>query len=646
MLGALEPRGPDGFSGIWDPSGRAALGIGLLRVADGPAEAVVHTNEEETLRMVCDGQVFDGDSVGSFLRGRGHRFRTDDPAELLLHLFEEEGPAGWRRVDGQFALAIWEPRGQRLTLARDFLGVRPLYYTAGPQGAVFGSEIKALRVCPEASAGVDIVGVSHYLTFLNTPGPRTLFAGIARVPPGAVVVWRPGAGLTTETYWDLLDAPIPESEDESFYVERTRALHAAALTRREGRGAIAALLSGGNDSSANAALLARVGRQPLHTFTVGLAEVEGAERYNDLHYARLVAEQIGSVHHETLLTTGEFLQAIPETVDALDDMVSEPSSVFLQTALRNVRAQGLTVVITGEANDELCCGHAEMIRIRDSYYARWLPFLGRPALIRKAAALLAPLVAPARADVLRRAAQGAPYFWNFEIAWMEMEKQEILSAAAWESCSKESAAEIVMRYARRLEASEHGRRDYLNSIIYLMMQDYYFGGLMLGKLDLLSAAAGVEARCPYTAPDYAHFVFNVPAPLKSRAGLVKYFFKKAIEGILPDEIIYRPKQGFRTPVVELFRGALGEWARPVLLETGLTRTGLLRRASLERLLKAHREGQRDNSNRLWTAMALNLWHDRWIEGARPPGELSAAGRRAEETVVRVEKAVSKQGKVG
>jgi asparagine synthase (glutamine-hydrolysing) len=167
----------------------------------------------------------------------------------------------------------------------------------------------------------------------------------------------------------------------------------------------------------------------------------------------------------------------------------------------------------------------------------------------------------------------------------------------------------------------------LNYIVYVMMQDYYFGNLMLGKLDLLASGIGIEARCPYTDPAYARLVYNVPAKFKFQDGMVKYFFKKAIEGVLPDNIIYRPKQGFRTPVVELFKGALAKWARPVLLDGGLTRTGLLRRDALEKLLAGHAAGERDYSNRLWTAMMLNLWHERWISSATDQGSADAGANR-------------------
>jgi asparagine synthase (glutamine-hydrolysing) len=172
---------------------------------------------------------------------------------------------------------------------------------------------------------------------------------------------------------------------------------------------------------------------------------------------------------------------------------------------------------------------------------------------------------------------------------------------------------VVARNRRSVDASAHCHRDYMNYMIYAMMQDNYFGNLMLSKLDLLSSKLGLESRCPFTEPAYAHWVYNVPSKFKSRDGWVKHFFKQSIEGVLPHDIIYRPKQGFRTPVQELFAGRLGDWARPVLLETGFTKLGLLRREALAGLLDAHRRRERDHSNKLWTAMVLNLWHTRYIE---------------------------------
>ncbi|HSS00525.1 MAG TPA: asparagine synthase-related protein [Kofleriaceae bacterium] len=595
----MTVRAPDGATMWAAPDGAARLGFRWLRSDPTEQNPGVATSVDGNLAMVCDGHVF-GD-------------QGSEGAGPLLERFAARGAEGWHDLDAQFGLAIWDKKRGKLTLARDALGVRFLYYMASGDGVIFASEIKALLRHPAVTRGHDDIALVHYLVYLTAPGPRTLFAGIRRVSAGAAVeLGADGAGGERK-WWDLLDAPVDERDDLAYYVNRTRDLHHAAVRRRRVSGPVGALCSGGNDSSSNVVLMSRQGASPLHTFTVGLAEFEGDSKYNDLHYARQVAEYAKSQHHESLLSTDEFLNIIPQTIEAQDDLVSEPSSVFLFHALRLAKEHGVRVVITGEANDELCCGHGGMVSIRDGYKARWQPLMRLPRPLRGAAAKLAPLVTPGRSDVLRRAADDSEYFWSYEVAWPQSHLPGLVSPELWERAKAELPETIVTRNRKRVDASAHGQCDYLNYMIYAMMQDNYFGNLMLSKLDLLSARLGLESRCPFTEPAYAHWVYNVPAQFKSRDGWVKFFFKKAIEGVLPHDIIYRPKQGFRTPAVELFAGKLGEWARPILLETGFTKLGLIRRDVLAGLLEAHQKRERDNSTKLWTAMVLNLWHTRYIE---------------------------------
>lgn len=600
MLDALAVRAPDSAATWQAPDGGARLGFRWLRTQPDEASPGVIVAPDGNLAMVCDGHVF---------AERGHQ-----SAQPLLERFAGRGAEGWHDLDAQFALAVWDARRGRLTLARDALGVRFVYYHASPEGAIFASEIKALLRHPAVTRGYDEVAVVQYLVFLTAPGPRTLFAGIRRVAAGAAVEIAENGEASERRWWDLLDQPVDERDDLAYYVDKTRELHHAAVRRRSVSGPIGAFCSGGNDSSSNVVLLSRQGASPLHTFTVGLADFEGDSKYNDLYYARQVAAYARSVHHESLLSTDEFLDLIPRTIEAQDDLVSEPSSVFLFHALRMAKDQGVRVVITGEANDELCCGHGGMVEIRDGYKARWQRLMRLPRPVRGAAARLLPLVTPSRSDVLRRAADDGEYFWSYEVAWPESQLGSVISPELWQRVQREPPSSIVARNRRRVDASAHGKRDYLNYMIYAMMQDNYFGNLMLSKLDLLSARLGLESRCPFTEPAYAHWVYNVPAQFKAKGGVVKYFFKKSIEGVLPDDIIYRPKQGFRTPVQELFAGRLGTWARPILLETGFTKLGLLKRDALAGLLDAHHRRERDHSNKLWTAMVLNLWHTRYIEG--------------------------------
>jgi len=599
MLDALTPRAPDGATTWQSPDGAARLGFRWLRTQPGEVSPGVMTSADGNLAMTCDGHVFGDDGRQS--------------AAPLLERFAARGPEGWHDLDAQFGVAIWDARRARLTLARDALGVRFVYYWTSGEGALFASEIKALLRHPAVTRGYDEIALAQYLVFLTAPGPRTLFAGVRRVSAGGAVEIAANGEAGERRWWDLLDAAVDERDDEKYYVNRTRELHHAAVRRRTVTGPIGAFCSGGNDSSSNVVLMSRQGASPLHTFTVGLAEFEGDSKYNDLYYARQVAEYAKSTHHESLLSTDEFLTLIPQTVEAQDDLVSEPSSVFLFHALKLAKDSGVKVVITGEANDELCCGHGGMVEIRDGYKARWQPLMRLPRPVRGAAAALAPLVTPGRTDVLRRAANDGEYFWSYEVAWAQSQLPDLVSPELWAHCQGELPETVVARNRRRFDASGHAKRDYLDYMIYAMMQDNYFGNLMLSKLDLLSSRLGLEARCPFTEPAYAHWVYNVPAAFKSRDGWVKYFFKKSIEGVLPHDIIYRPKQGFRTPAVELFAGKLGAWARPILLETGFTKLGVLRRDALAALLDAHVKRERDHSTKLWTAMVLNLWYTTYIE---------------------------------
>jgi len=611
MLGALHRRGADGEATHASLEEQVLLGFRWLKTDSTEKNPAITISEDGHLVLVCDGHVFNAAEVTPWLSSRGHTLTGRHSSEVLLHLYEEEGPEGWKRVDAQFSLAIWDKRNRTLTLGRDYLGVRMLYYYASPQGIVFSSEIKSLLSHSGVNAALNVQALVPYLTFINVPTPQLLFQNIFKIPSAHTATWQRNA-VALKQYWDLTESPVAENTDESFYVRRTRELHEAAVAHREASAPIGALLSGGNDSSANVALLARAGRRPLHTFTCGLAEVEGQAHYSDLEYARQVAKLAGSVHHEALISANDFIATIPKTIDILDDLVSEPSSVFLYHALQMARNEGLKVVIAGEANDELTCGHREMINIRERYYQRWAPLMKAPRWARKSVAAAAAAVASKHQATLRRAAADDEYFWNFEIAWSDTEISDAVTQATQSQVSMTAPAETVRHVAERLRNSEHGQRDYMNYIVYAMMQDHYFGNLMMGKMDLIASNFGIEVRSPYTEPSYAHFVFNVPAQFKARPDVVKYFFKKAIEGLLPNEIIYRPKQGFRAPVVELFEGPLADWSRPVLLESGLTAAGYLNADHLRHLLEVHRTGKRDYSTRLWTVMVLNLWYERWI----------------------------------
>jgi len=402
MLSALIRRAPG------EAVSFAASDIRLAARLGPCGGGVVATAVQGRYRAVCDGTVFNKAVIAEYLRSRDAEVTSDDSTQLLLHLFVVDGIDGFRRVDGQFAIAIWDSLKRRLHLGRDFLGVIPLYYSVSDRGVAFSSEIRSLITHPAVGRTYDPNGVSNYLTYLTVPGPGTLLKGVRKLAPGHVAEFDAAHEIAVSRFWDLADDAIPERDDAGYYIERVRELHKNAVQNRLTGGSIGAMLSGGNDSSANVALMGKMVSSPelLHTFTVGLEDVEGDPAYTDLAYAKKVAEFVGTTHHEHLMSTDEFLGSISAVTEDLDDLVSEPSSIFLRRALQLAKDSGVKTVITGEANDELCCGHGEMISIRRGYYERWLPYMRKPAFVRQLAASLLSLVSPSRRDVLTRAARG------------------------------------------------------------------------------------------------------------------------------------------------------------------------------------------------------------------------------------------------
>ncbi len=614
---ALLHRGGDGAGVYVEPASGLGLHYGHLAVGGREGRPVQPlANETGRLRLVCDGRVFNAGELAPGLRARGHWMATAEGAEVLLHLYEERGLDLLADVEGAFGFALWDGERRQLILGRDRLGVKAVYYAERAGGIAFASEIKGLLAHPDVGADLDPAGISHFLTFHNVPAPGTLFRGIQKLPPGSFLLWRAGEGTRPITYWDSLYPPR-DREAEAFYVERLRATHARAVRDRLEPGApTGALLSGGNDSSANVMRLAREGVRPLHTISVGDSETEGQAAFTDLEYSRRVAALAGSEHHELLIDYKGFLDGLVEVAAVMDDLASEPSIVFLFWAVRTARDAGVKVLFVGEGNDELMCGHRDMITLREHYSRRWAPYQRLPAFARRAAARAAALFTgedahPGRLDLLRRAAAGGPYFLNFEVGFLESEKPRLLTPEALGQMAGADSNAVARAHSGRFRAARPGS-DYLDEIIYLMLHDYW-PNLMGTKMELLTAAHGIEARSPYLDRRYAEVALQVPPALKMRNGTVKYAFRRAIEGLLPDDIIYRPKQGFRIPLPELFRGPLLGWALPRILEGGLARRGWLRLPYIRETAEAHRRGRHDFSSRLWILLVLSLWYDHWIE---------------------------------
>ncbi|HVK83027.1 MAG TPA: asparagine synthase (glutamine-hydrolyzing) [Kofleriaceae bacterium] len=617
MRDAMVHRGPDDADAWIAPDRRAALGHRRLSIVDlSEAGRQPMTNEDGSVWLTFNGEIYNHDRLRAQLREAGHVFRSRCDAEAIVHGYEEYGRDVVRHLDGMFAFGLWDGReGGSLLLARDRLGKKPLYYWARNGRLLFASEIKALLAHPDVTRDVDPVALDHYLTFSNVPAPRTLFAGIHKLPPGCVLTCRGGRGIEVHRYWSALEHSafgLDVSEAEA--VERVRGLLRTSVKKRMMSDVpLGALLSGGIDSSTNVALMSELVSRPLQTFSVGFAGFGAEHNFHDLPFARSVAARFNCDHHETIITAGECQRFVPELAAKLDEPLGDPACLPMHFVARAARQAGVTVVLVGEGSDEVFAGYGDMVHMLDVAWPRFdrvrrLPRVLRELLHRAARIAGAPA---GRVDVLRRAARDEPMYWGLDVAFWESEKRTLLADGAVPAGGP-GASEIVRAFYREL-----GRRqphaDHLQQLSWVELCNR-LPELLLMRVDKLTMAHSLEARAPFLDAELVSYALALPSHLKIRGRTTKYVLKQAVRGLISDDVIDRPKQGFRVPLPAWLRGELAGWAEHHLRHSPIHRRGFFRRAEIDRMWARHRSGRWDHSFDLWCLLNLAAWYERWIEG--------------------------------
>ncbi len=615
MTAALRHRGPDD-SGYYSDN-FAALGHRRLSIIDLAAGRQPMSSEDGDLWIVYNGEVFNHASLRPELERAGHRYRTRCDTETILHAYEQYGAACLDRFRGMFAFAIWDRRARRLFCARDRLGIKPFYYFWNGRLFAFASEIKALLEHPDIRRNFEEEALPEYLAFGYLSDEKTLFSGIRKLMPGHALtleVRDGGARLDIRRYWDLPAPAGPQRRDDASWIsECRRRLEETVGMRLMSDVPLGVFLSGGVDSSAIAALVQRMAPGPVETFSVGYAEGE----YSELGYARRVARAIGAEHHEVVVGMDDFFGALPRLIWHEDEPVTWPSSVALYFVSR-LAASRVKVVLTGEGSDELFAGYA-----RYRFYlmnARWmagyrlLPSALR-GWIRRQVAATRLLSASARRKlghtfIGRGDGLESLYLDNFYSAFSIGQQMRLLASAPGTS--------PYANYLAYCDSRPHSSA--LERILYADRKTYLVELLM--KQDQMSMAASIESRVPLLDHTFVEFAANVPEALKIRGRTQKYIFKRAVEDLLPREIVYRRKMGFPTP--------LRDWlSRPTaapLMDALRARDGLLaeyvNRAELDALLARHRDGIEDATDRIWRLLNLQLWGDVFLTGRERPRQVA------------------------
>jgi len=609
MMDAIRHRGPDDCGSYQDEY--ASLGHRRLSIVDLALGHQPLSNERGDVFIAFNGEIFNHADLRPDLERKGHRYATHSDTETIVHAYEEYGADCLQKLRGMFAFAIWDRRNRTLFCARDRLGKKPFYYYWDGQLFAFASEIKALFEHPSISPKFNETLLPEYLTFGYSSGEETLFSRIRKLMPGHHLTLRLGdasAAPVIRQYWDIpeFEPEREERSDESWIAECRERLEEAVSTRLMSDVPLGMFLSGGVDSSTIAALIKRMAPGPVKTFAVGYSETA----YSELGYARQVAESIGTDHHEVTVGADEFFQALPRLIWHEDEPIVWPSSVSLYFVSK-LAAQQVKVVLTGEGSDELFGGYG-----RYRYYLLNSRYLGAykllPGYVRKAIASgiqHSPLISGDLRQKLghtflgRGAEFESLYLDNFYSAFSGPELGPLMKRSG-----ASPYANFLSYWNRRSDSPTLSRLLYADQKTYMVE--------LLMKQDQMSMACSIESRVPFLDHPFVEFAARVPEHLKLRNGIGKYIVKKAAEGLISTDILYRKKMGFPTPIKPWLR----EERASAMVDSLLHRDGFiaeyLNLAPVAELLERHRSGAVDATDRIWRLLNLQLWGDLFFTGRR------------------------------
>jgi asparagine synthase (glutamine-hydrolysing) len=610
MRDILTHRGPDDAGLFID--GQVGLGHRRLSIVDVASGHQPMTNEDGTLHIVYNGEIYNHADFRESLEARGHRYETHCDTETILHLFEEHGQGCVEHLRGMCAFAIWDQQKRELFVARDRLGVKPLYYAQTSDGSFyFASEIKALLETGDVRAELNYKALPDYLANHATAVEETLFAGIKRLLPGHTLLWRDGV-IRINKYWDVSFARTENDarSDQDYVTEWSELFRESVRLRLMADVPLGMFLSGGIDSSAIASVMSGMVDEPIKTFSVAFQEREA----NELEYARLVARAFKTNHHEVVVSPKDFFTALPKLVWHEDEPIAHPSSVALYF-VSELAAQHVKVVLTGEGSDELLAGYARYRKtlLNLSLGQRYQALMPRD--IRNAVKTrIAALPPESRlGQKLRRTFLALSkdvesiYFDNFAVFSRAMQK-DLFTAEAREQIG------AIDPYAGMLDAFSHtDATSLLDRLLYADTKTYLHELLM--KQDQMSMAASIESRVPFLDHKLVEFSARLPERMKLRGATTKYVLRESMKGLLPAEILKRPKMGFPVPVGSWFRaehaGVVDEY---LLSERALDR-GIFDPVFVRTLVARHQAGE-NHAERLWALVNFEMWQRQFFDNDR------------------------------
>jgi asparagine synthase (glutamine-hydrolysing) len=606
MANTIRHRGPDDDG--YFVSGPVGLGFRRLSIIDLSGGHQPLSNEDGSIQIVFNGEIYNYQELRQFLLGRGHIFRTQSDTETIVHLYEELGEACVEKLRGMFAFAIWDGQSRSLFLARDRVGIKPLYYSQTQNSVIFASEIKAILADPEVKAEVRTSMIDRFLTFDYIPGEETLFKNICKLAPGHSLSFRAGRSYKRQ-YWDLHFEPSPSTLRQAKsrlleLLEESVSLHMISDVP------VGFLLSGGVDSTAMLALAKGKSSHPLSSYTIGFSNPQMAD---ERPYARLAAQRFGSEHHETTINANQFAEFLPRYIWHMEEPVCEPPAVALYYVSKLAK-DFVKVLISGEGGDEAFAGYSNYRTLLSLERLKRLPTPLRQLLSGTFSVLtrLASPSARAKAGHFLHARLEDSYFSRTSDPTRFFNRE-------WRQFYSNDLARSVDKNLSSLAATKHLRNGHragpLGKMLYVDTKTWLPDDLLV-KADKMTMANSIELRVPLLDHKILEFAASLPQDFKVRGLTTKYIAKKTLGGCVPREILRRKKAGFPVPYEEWLRRDLKDWIHDLLLDSKTVARGYFQKNAVEKML-ADDAASGGYSKEIFDLTVLELWHREFLEANRP-----------------------------
>jgi asparagine synthase (glutamine-hydrolysing) len=614
MRDIMAHRGPDDF-GIWISEdkkvGLAHRRLSIIDISKSASQPM--SNEDNSIFIVFNGEIYNHQELRKELEKKGHKFKTDhSDTEVIIHAFEEWKTECVQKFRGMFAFAIWDSNKKELVLFRDRIGIKPVYYININGRFIFASEIKSILQDTTIKREVNIEGLYNYLSFLTVPAPQTMFKNIYKLPAGCYLKISSYGRMEVKKYWDVYEntKPLINVKEEEIAERILEELKVSVKYRKISDVPVGVFLSGGIDSSINLALFSEGDNEKVKAFTIGYAG-DNKSYENEFEYARLMASIINTDYHEKILDIEEFLSFLKTLIFHQDEPIADPVCFPVYAVSKLARDNGVIVCQVGEGSDELFMGYPgwqtmlNLYNLSERFNSRLLKKIGLFSLG------LAGKKRKSYYEWLRRAANEEPIFWSGAEAYFEYEKNNLLSKKIKKDFLNYSSYDVIKPiYESFIEKAWEKTPLAWMSYIDLNLR---LPELLLMRVDKMSMAVSLEARVPFLDHKFVELAMSIPQSIKAKNNELKYILKKAVKGIIPDEIIQRKKQGFGVPIDEWFFSQLGDFTNNKLRDFS-KKTNYFNSEYINKLIvKGNKE--KHNADKLWYLLNFVLWHEEWIENA-------------------------------